>query len=178
MSLIDNLEYAFNAELVRRLLVRYFCDKGYGGNFDRRIYPPMLQDLTDCVPELGGKLEIVPHAIDVDPQTGFARLGWNLFVLGSQRMYLGETEHDNLQELARGIDTGIITATDGISRNQRTAREVIGYIVRVLSKSKAGIIRTSADSQPLPQIKPMGNTASNNLYERPKTIRPEGGSQH
>jgi len=123
---------------------------------------------------------LIPHAIEVDPTNGFARLGWNLFVLGNQRMYLGETEHTELQELARQLDsnTPIITEDgDQIFRQARTARDIINWVSRVLGKSNAGLLRVTEQVREHEKMQPLGNTQATNFFERPKVIRPEGTSQ-
>jgi len=178
MNLLDRLEHLFNSELARRLLIKHFSERGFAENFDRRVYPPAMQDLIDTIPEFNGKIELVPHAIEIDPTNGFARIGWNLFVLGNQRMYLGETEHSDLQDLARKLDSGTyIIGGEGeqTARQQRTAREIISFISRVLQKSEAGLIRLGVQQRPM--RRGMGGTASGGFCERPKAIRPEGGSQ-
>jgi len=174
MSLSDNLEYIFNSELAKRLLIRYFSTKGFHENFDKKVYPPQIQDLVESVPELNGKLEIIPHAIEVDPTNGFARIGWNLFILGNQRMYLGETEHSQLQELAQQLESGMVVVEgeeEQAMRQGRSARDIIGWIVRVLGKNEAGIIRMipQADQMGFQHLGPQGT----DFYERPRTIRPE-----
>ena len=86
---IDRLRHTLNSDVVQRLLIKYFLSRGYE-NFDRLIYPPFVQDLPFMVPELADKVEVIPHAQNIDPMSDSAVLGWNLFVLGSNRCYLGE----------------------------------------------------------------------------------------
>ena len=178
MDITDRLEYAFNAELIKRLLIRYFSEKGFQENFDLKVYPPSIQDLCESVPELSGKVELEPHAKEIDPTTGFAKIGWNLFVLGNQRMYLGETEHNELQDLARQLESKTFVvnenedATTKTCRHARTARDIVGWIVRVLGNSEAGLVRSNAASEIKPG--PLGNSNAGQFYQRPKAIRPEG----
>ena len=180
MSLTDKLEFVFNGALVRRLLVKYFHDKGFGENFDKKVYPPVLQDIVESVPELTGKIELEPFAVEIDPTSGFARLGWNLFALGNQRMYLGETEHSDLEELAKALDsnTPIIVENDGeeVSRQTRTARDIVTWLTNTLGHSEAGLVRM-VDTEVVSQPNAMGNAQATNFFEKPKAIRPEGSSQ-
>ena len=173
MSLIDRIEVAFNSELTKRLLIRYFSDRGFADNFDKRVYPPLLQDLVEMVPELAGKIELVPSVVEIDPTTGFARLAWNLFVLGNQRMFLGETEHAELPELARQLeqqgDKTITTGDADASRKTRSARDIVSWVVRMLGRSEAGLIRTSPDTVPA-QTGPsglMGGTQAGQFFRKP-----------
>lgn len=176
MSRLSNkLELLFNKELIRRLLIKYFNEKGVKDNFDIKIYPLIIQDLTESVPELFGKVEIIPHAINLDPQTGSAKIGWNLFVLGNQRMYLGETEHSNMANLASQISSGSINddEEEWIHRNGRSPRDIIKFISRILGNSTNGII---SHSDVAPSMLKQGSSTGSEMFERPRTIRPEKSS--
>lgn len=136
----DHLRRELNAESVRRLLIKYFVERGYT-NFDRPANPTMIQDLTLTIPYLETKLDIEPHALEIDPTTGKAILGWNLFVLGNQRLFLGETMHANLSELARQIKNNQIIIEDlSACRRCTTPRRIINFIERTLSKSLGGYV--------------------------------------
>jgi hypothetical protein len=136
--LSQHVYYALNKELLRRMLIKYFFDKGFKEDINRRIYPPSLLDLPVLIPHLDGKVEIQPHVEDIDPQTGVATLGWNLFVLGNKRMYLGESTHSSLNEIQAQIG---IPDADGIKTIEYvTPKKVISFIVEVLSTSHAGDI--------------------------------------
>ena len=174
MDLTDKLEYVFNSELTRRLLIKYFSERGFTENFDKKVYPPLLQDIAESIPELGGKLELEPFSVEMDPTTGFARMGWNLFILGNQRMYLGETEHAELAQLAEQLDADVPIVTEGEQpfRQARTARDIVNWITRVLGTRDAGLIRSTIT--PEQQMSSMGSTSSSSFFERPKAIRPEG----
>lgn len=140
---IDRLKNVANTEVVRRLLIKYFFAKGFAESFDKHMYPSMIQDLPAVIPLLSNKIEIVPHAVDVDPATGKAVLGWNLFVLGTHRMYLGETHHYDLANLAKQIQTqGMVIpeGSKGTSRRETTPRRIVTFITRVLGQSEAGFI--------------------------------------
>lgn len=175
----DRLELALNEELVRRLLIKFFAERGFKENFDRSVYPPVLQDLTEAVSQLSGKIELEPYALEIDPQTGYARIGWNLFLLGNQRMYLGETDHSDLSELAKQIDEGqfVIQESDQVARQTRTAREIVTWISRALGRSMSGIIRTTDDTATSEPNAMLAGQNSQSMWERPKAIRPEGTAQ-
>jgi len=138
---VDKIKHVSNTEAVRRLLIRYFIDKGYTESFDRHIYPGLIQDLTMAIPILANKIEVEPHAEELDTSMGKAVLGWNLFVLGNHRMYLGDTYHNDLKGLARQIKEGIILPESIASaRRQTTPRRIVTFITRVLSDHEAGYI--------------------------------------
>lgn len=149
---IDRFKHVLNTEVIRRLLVKYFIDKGFTESFDRPMYPAIMQDLPLVITALSNKMEIVPHADNVDTSMGRAVLGWNLFVLGNQRMYLGETYHNSLHDLARQIRSGLIRVPTGgfqTARHQTTPRRIITFITRVLGTKDSGYIDLSPSTQPI-----------------------------
>jgi len=148
---IDQIKHVSNTEVVRRLLIKYFWDKGFGESFDRQLYPALVQDLPLVIPVLSNKVEIVPHANEIDTSQGRAVLGWNLFVLGNQRMYLGETYHNSLHDLARQIRSGSIRAPElGVhtARRQTTPRRLVSFVTRVLGQHEAGYVDLSPSTKP------------------------------
>lgn len=138
---IDKIRKQLNNELVRRLLIKYFYGKGFSESFDLKVYPPSMQDIIEIVPELNGKVEVVPTAEEIDPISGYARLGWNLFVLGNKRMFLGYTEHSNLSDLVRATGQGPVISEKRISSKETTPRKIIAFICRILENSENGVIR-------------------------------------
>lgn len=145
----DTIKHAINTDVVRKMLVKYFVDKGFTESFDRLLYPALIQDLPMHVPQLSTKLDIEPHAIEVNPLTGRAKLGWNLFVLGNQRMYLGETFHKDLLDLARQIQGGTVQVpSKPVAMKQVTPKQVVTFITRVLDKHEAGYVDLS-DNEPI-----------------------------
>jgi len=184
MDIQDKLENAFAQELIRKLVVKYFHQKGFGENFDEKVYPPLISDIGESIPELAGRLEVEPFAAEVDPTTGQARLGWNLFVLGSQRMYLGETQHAELSNLAKQLENTDSHMPGEIdeyapARFTRTARDIVNFIVRALRHKEAGIagIATGISGKEPQKPSHLGHIQHTDWFNRPKSIRPEGSSQ-
>ena len=136
--LTSKIHQTLNKELTKRLLIRYFCNKGFSENFNKKIYPPILQDILVHVPQLVGKIEVAPFVEDVDPNTGVVRLGWNLFVLGHRRIYIGESIHSNLTEVRMGVGGPL----EGTSYKIGTAtpKRIVNFICNVLGKNKDGDI--------------------------------------
>jgi len=150
---IDKIKHLTNTEIVRRLLIKYFIDKGFDDSFDKQMYPAIIQDLPYVIPIIANKIEIVPHAKEIDASLGRAVLGWNLFVLGSSRMYLGDTYHNSLRDLARQIKMGAIRVPEGIgtyatARRQTTPKKVIVFITRVLGDHEAGYVDLNPTTMP------------------------------
>lgn len=148
---LDRLKHLTNTEVVRRFLIKYFISKGFTESFDRLVYPALLQDLPLAVPVLAPKIEITPFMLELDQALGKAVLGWNLFVLGNRRMYLGDTYHNDLNNLARQIHDGLIKPPDNQqanARRQTTPRRIITFITRVLSDHRAGYVDLTPHTQP------------------------------
>lgn len=140
---LDRIRHVSNTEVIRRLLIRYFIDKGYDNSFDRLVYPPDIQDMPLVIPILATKVEIIPNAVEIDTSLGRAVLEWNLFLLGVHRMYLGDTYHNSLRDLAKEIKNGMVTKVEvqrGQSTRNTTPRKIIAFITRVLSSHESGYI--------------------------------------
>jgi hypothetical protein len=150
---VDKVKHLTNTEVVRRLLIKYFIDKGFGNSFDRQMYPAIVQDLVMVIPSLANKIEVVPHAKDVDAALGKAVLSWNLFVLGNHRMYLGDTYHNSLRDLSSQIRSGSIRVPEGIgtyatARRQSTPRRVILFITKFLGDHESGYVDLNPTTTP------------------------------
>ena len=146
---VDNIKHVTNTEVVRRLLIHYFVQKGFSESFDRMLYPSLMQDLPMMIPQLSNKIEVKPHVVELDPAVGRAILGWNLFALSNHRMYLGESHHDDLVDLSRQINNGIIESPQsgyGAARRQSTPRKIVSFIIRVLSGHSNGYINLTGST--------------------------------
>jgi len=157
------VRHAANTEAVRRMLIKYFMDRGFAESFDKSVNPVTIQDLPIANAGLDTKIEIEPYAQEIDPTTSRATLGWNMFVLGNQRIFLGETHHANLLDLARQIKAGqIIPETILGTRRCTTPRRIITFIERVLRDRTGGYV----------DLSPRNNT----MATRPRAFRPLGGA--
>lgn len=103
----------------------------------------MVQDLPFLIPEMANVVEVIPYTRNIDLFQDTAQLGWNLFVLGSQRQYLGETYHYGLQELAMQITQGQILSEDRQATHQATPRSIIHFVTRILGAHQGGHLNLS-----------------------------------
>jgi len=133
-KLHKNLKLLLNREVIRRNLIRYFRDqKGFSESFRKKVYPPMVADVGIMVPGLHDKVEIVPFVESVDPVLGSVKLGWNLFVLGNHRIYLGETYHTDSNQLKQAVYGGQVTLSECRGTYEHSAKTIIEFIMKVLS---------------------------------------------
>jgi hypothetical protein len=160
----EKIRMMFNLEYAKRLLIRYFIKKGFADNFDIHVYPPMIADLSKEIPQLLGKVEIVPYMEEIDPSSGTVRVGWNLFVLGHSRMYLGNSTHKDINELNLGQYAG---ATSMSSRKMVTPKQIIKFIVGELQHKQGGYLDTAPTIAPTPITASM---ASNQFYSKKRPI--------
>ena len=149
----DRLRHVLNNDVATRLLIRYFVSKGYD-NFDTAIYPPMIQDLPMVIPEMADKIEITPHARTIDPIGDTAELGWNLFALGTQRMYLGETQHVGLRQLALQLQQGAVLTEDRSATRQTTPRRIVNFVSKVLLTHRGGYVNLTPRIVPVSSQRP------------------------
>ena len=156
---IYRIKHNLSTHDVRRHLIRYFVEHGVTDSFDRLMYPAQIIDMPRSVPQLINKLDVEPHAVELDPMTSTATLGWNLFVLGSHRMFLGETKHVNLKQLAQDLKQGKVS-TEGIAIKQTTPRKIINFISHVLGNSTSGYVDPNIMPQPITKPRFMSGMAS------------------
>lgn len=155
INFVDKLRATLNNEVAERLLVRYFMSKGFEKtSLDRLIYPPLLQDMQFAITEMADKIEVTPYVKNINPMSDTAELGWNLFVLGNQRCFLGESSHVGLKRLALQLQHGQILAEDQSASRQTTPRRIISFIVRVLQAHTEGYINLTPRIIPLPYQQP------------------------
>ena len=148
--LVDKLRFALNNDVAERLVLRYFMSKGFDKTqLDRLVYPPILQDMPFAITEMSDKIEIIPHVESVDPVSDTAQLGWNLFVLGTHRCYLGESFHNGLKLLALQLQHGQVIAEDQMATRQTTPRRIIKFISQVLMSHSAGYVNLTPRIVPL-----------------------------
>jgi len=122
--------------------------------FDQLIYPPVVQDMAYAIPEMIDKIEVVPHARNIDPLSDNAILGWNLFILGSQRIYLGETYHAGLKQLALQLQRGSVIAEDHSATHQTTPKRIVTFVTRIFESHTGGYINLSPRIMPLNMRRP------------------------
>ena len=152
ISLEDRIRRILNETLLRRVLTEYFKKKGIKfENFDRNVYPPMIQDMMDRIPQLMGKIEVEPHVENINPYTGKVDVGWNLFALGTQRMDLGRSTHKSHAELRRSL-AGPVTK-EAVTK-KASPNSIIEFIVNVLGDTEDGIIDPKDDQAAMPGGQP------------------------
>ena len=178
---IDKIRHALNQQYVRRLLIKYFVTKGIDDSFDRLVYPATLYDMPMLIPEMADKIEVEPVAIEINPMNNTATLGWNLYVLGSSRMYLGETYHNNLVELAKQLKDGrvlgenSINSTTAFARKQVTPNRIIKFMTYILGRSDRGFVDpTNINKRVMNQPK-MGAMGNSPYFTAPRVARTGSG---
>ncbi len=160
---------AVGKEIIQKALTEYFEQRGYKP-LSILVYPPHIKDIAQNIPAVNGKLELIPSPDSIDPTTGVAKLRWDLFVLGTNRMCLGQTTHTSLSELTGSAGTPNINR----SRLEHTARETIDFIMDILEHSEEGldIPPPPSNNQPfVPTNRPkIGPTQSGGYYERNRLV--------
>jgi hypothetical protein len=172
----NRLKRALQEELVKRLLVRYFSDKGL---LESLIYPPAIYDMPYRVPELLNSVELVPFVDRMDPVTNVVTVGWNMFVLGTNRMNLGSSTHANLMEFKRSL----LSSSMGVgmpSDKKKTAANIVEFIMNVVGRNENVMLelppgaRLPAFSQLMPPIgSPMprlGATMAGSFYQANRPV--------
>lgn len=164
LALQQRITSLMHAELAKRLMLDYFEKKGLTERIDSPLSPIAVADMQGSIPELSRKIEVVPYVYKIDPFTGASELGWNLFVLGNNRLYLGRTQHKHINELLTIAGTA---TNESAVELASTPRDVITFISNVLSKSEDG--KVDIGYQPIvPQFmrKPTISSPVASYYEK------------
>lgn len=116
-------------ELLRRKLIAYFKSKGYD-NFLVKPYPPSLCDMPEMVDILNSLLEVKNYLEDIEIQSGVIKVGWNIFLLGNNRAFLGHTSHNSVADVENSC-SHVAQYPDG----KLTIKQIIEWIVNVVGDS-------------------------------------------
>lgn len=167
IQLQQRISQAINKEIITKSLTEYFKSKGYNPT-TILVYPPQIKDIATSVPAVSDKIELIPSPNSIDPTSGIAKLRWDLFVLGTNRICLGETTHASLSEL-----NGIIHPHSNRSKLNHSAQDIIDFIVQILGKTDGGFDIPPPPSMNQPFIAtnrpPRGGiTGGGDMYERPR----------
>jgi len=130
--LLKNIKKIIQMEIIRKNLKDYF--KSLGLDDDDILYPPLIRNMPMQVPMIGSKLEVVPFVKEIDPATKFVKLGWNLFVYGTDRKFLGYSVHESFANLDTIVNNDFIF--NDLDTNVSVG-DVIEFIVGTIEKKKA-----------------------------------------
>ena len=119
---------------------------------DRVVDPSALLDLTLQIPPLHTKMEIVPNAKDLRLQDDQITLEWNLFVLGTKRMYLGRTAHQDIMNTLHTLKSGQpVHRIHGIEYGVKP-KQIIAFVTRVLGSHEDGYVPWIAPERSIDQV--------------------------
>lgn len=163
IKLQNKIQRAVHTELARRLLIKFFKSRGIE-NFDKAISPLALINMPTEIPEMGEKLEIVPYVSKLNPLTGEVELGWYMFVLGTNDMYLGKTKHESLGEL---VAIAKNSAVGEHTQLATTPRRIVDFVAKMFQKSEEGTVSyTNQNVQPQFLRRPSMTSPTASYYER------------
>lgn len=140
---INKIRDDLNANLIVKLLAKYFLHTKKLTNIDQRVLPHMIFDMATAIPQLASMIEVQPHASSVELDTSYIKVGWNLFVLGAgNRLFLGYTEHNGVSNIH--TDGKMTFGPLLNSMETVTARAIIRFVLRTLGSSRNGHVRIGA----------------------------------
>lgn len=165
-TLKERFKRATNANIARRLILQSFQDQ------ENDLYQPVdaidVATAISQIPQLIDKTEISPTVHSYDPRTGKAIIRWNLFVLGINRMYLGDTKHESINDACMAIRSGQnlngIAKANNIDSLYITPIKVANFVSRILKKHEEGYIDWDNSSLPTYPMPPLGTSSINSVY--------------
>lgn len=149
-KLLKDIQQVVAKEAAKKALQLYFENKGFK-NPDALVIPSQISDISLGVPEFGNRLEVVGYNEQYDPFTGVAKVGWNLYVNGSNRMYLGETVHNSVSDLI----SGNTPQHADLATPEHTVNEICSFIMKTFNASKDGFERLPPNTR-IMSPNPMG----------------------
>jgi hypothetical protein len=164
-KLLNNIRNILGIVTVKKQLNEYLENKEIHPN--ALIYPPLLQDIPDSIPEIANKVEIIPFMEELDPTSGFVKVGWNMFVMGTNRKFLGYTVHESLNDLQRSTPT---KKNLEHSLCYATGDDVVSFIVETLQKYNEDNVALGPMQFKSPQTYGSKMPVSNAYYEKNKSV--------
>lgn len=146
-------------ELLRNKLEAYFQEKEMG--YEEKMYPPMLQDIMLRIPAITKYIDVSPFVEDVDPVNGTVSMGWNLYVLGTKRMYLGSSTHKSVQEFQNPAMWG---KENQFAKKIVTPEKIIKFISEELSSHDLEFIEALKPINAPANISPSASSMNYNSY--------------
>jgi hypothetical protein len=133
---ITSIEVTLLKEFLRRNLIKYFIDKGNDDNFLVSVNPTELFDLTSRLPFLRNMVEVKFYIEDYDLQNNVIKVGWNVFVLGNHRIFLGYSIHNNLLDIERQRRVDVGQGNVSIKQFVNEVTDVIGATTHIFDIHK------------------------------------------
>jgi hypothetical protein len=159
----ERLRRTLNANQARRRILASFHEQG--DPLEENVDAFKIAVALAAIPHLIDKVEICPAIEDYDPRTGRCVLRWNLFILGTQRMYLGETIHDRIQDVVSAVRLGNVPPyKEGIVASHVTPIKVADFTARVLGGHERGYIDWDARDLPTYPMLPLGMSSITSAY--------------
>lgn len=163
-KLLNNIRNILGISSIRKQLSEYLISKNIDSN--TLIYPPLIQDIGS-VSEISGRVELVPFMEELDPMSGFIKVGWNLFVLGTNRKFLGYTVHESLEDLKRSEPS---KQSKEHSLCYVSGGEILDFIIKTLQKYNENHISLGPIKTEAPQTYGSKMPVSNSYYEKNKAV--------
>jgi len=124
-----NLTKTLQKEFLRRNLIYYFSSKGYD-NFLVKPYPPSLSDIPQVLPFLSNIAEINHYLEDINIENNIIKIGWNVFILGNKRAFLGFTSHKSMNDIENSVND-----IKSYPNGKLTIKELIEWIVETVGNT-------------------------------------------
>lgn len=162
-KLLNNVRMILGLTVIKQQLNEYFENKQI--NMESLLYPPIIQDMNESVPDISNKVELTPFMEELDPTSGYVKVGWNLFVMGTNRKFLGYTVHESLEDLKQPSDGKKAMET---SLRYATPNDIVEFIVETIQEYDPEHISIGPMKFSEPQVYSAKMPVANTYYEKNK----------
>ena len=139
--------------------------KDQGESLEDAVDPIAVSAAIGVIPQLIDKVEISPTVHYFDPRTNKCVIRWNLFVLGTNRMFLGETSHNNIGDAVADIRSGTSVDNDNNIKNMSVSPlKIAKFVSTVLLKHEDGYIQWDNGLKPAYPVPPLGTNSINSMF--------------
>lgn len=163
-KLINNIRSILDIMSIKKQLTEYLTSKGIDPG--TTVYPPLLQDIQS-IGDVSNRIELIPFMEEIDPASGYIRVGWNLFVLGTNKKFLGYTNHKSLNDLNQLEPT---EQSKQESLCYTVGKDIIDFIIGTLQKYDDDYTSLGPTNSDAPQTYASKMPVSNAYYQKNKSI--------
>jgi hypothetical protein len=142
MSLKNEITKILELEILKKQIEEYFINNCTIDENEElathKINPILLANLPFRVAPLSNLVEVIPHIKEINMSNGEIIIGWNFFIDGINRLYLGSTKFEDFNKMIQAIKNGNDSYVVHFNPAYRI-QDIINFILDTISTQKLEI---------------------------------------